>query len=458
MALVGLGGEFLNINRKLCDILGYEPEALVGLTFQDVTHPEDLQADRDQVRRLLAGELEAYSTEKRYVRRDDSIVRARLTVSVVRGPAGEALYVSGVEEVTGSEPFERSLKESEARFRYLVQNSSDIIALLKPDGRVAYVSPAMERVLGRAPQDRIGHSAFELMHPEDAERARQLFREGLMNPGVPLSIEVRMRHGDGSWRHMEVTGTNLLSEPIIEGIVVNTRDITERKRAEEELRAANEELKAFSYSVSHDLRAPLRSIDGFSLILLEDHQRRLDEVGRDYLRRVRAASQRMHRLIDDLLDLARVTSAELRRERVYLSALAREVSEELLRGDPAREVAFAIQKELEVEGDPRLLRIVLENLLGNAFKFTRYQSNAKIEVGFDADSGAYRVRDNGAGFEMAHAENLFVPFSRLHREEEFDGTGIGLATVARIVRRHGGTVWAEGEPGEGAVVYFTLSL
>jgi PAS domain S-box-containing protein len=381
-----------------------------------------------------------------------------LDVSLVHGPSGEALYVSGVEEVTRSEPFERSLKESEARFRYLVQNSSDIIALLKPDGRVAYVSPAMERVLGRAPQDRIGHSAFELMHPEDAERARQLFREGLMNPGVPLSIEVRMRHGDGSWRHMEVTGTNLLSEPIIEGIVVNTRDITERKRAEEELRAANEELKAFSYSVSHDLRAPLRSIDGFSLILLEDHQESLDEVGRDYLRRVKAASQRMQRLIDALLDLARVTSAELRRERVYLSALAREVSEELLRGDPAREVAFAIQKELEVEGDPRLLRIVLENLLGNAFKFTRYQSNAKIEVGFDADSGAYRVRDNGAGFEMAHAGNLFVPFSRLHREEEFDGTGIGLATVARIVRRHGGTVWAEGEPGEGAVVYFTLSL
>jgi signal transduction histidine kinase len=202
----------------------------------------------------------------------------------------------------------------------------------------------------------------------------------------------------------------------------------------------------------------LRSIGGFSLILLEDHQESLDEVGRDYLRRVRAASQRMHRLIDDLLDLARVTSAELRRERVYLSKLAREVSEELLRGDPAREVAFSIQKELEVEGDPRLLRIVLENLLGNAFKFTRYQSNAKIKVGFDADSGAYRVRDNGAGFEMAHAENLFVPFSRLHREEEFDGTGIGLATVARIVRRHGGTVWAEGEPGEGAVVYFTLSL
>lgn len=459
MALVSPGGEWVDVNQKLCGILGYEREGLIGMTSRDVTHPEDLHADHDHLRRLLAGELEAYSTEKRYIRKDGSIVRIKLTVSLVQGPTGETLYfVSGVEGATGHEPFERALKESESRFRYLVQNSSDIIALLRPDGSVAYVSPAMERVLGRDPQDRIGHSAFELMHPEDAERARRLFREGLSNPGVPLSIEVRMRHGDGSWRHMEVTGTNLLSEPIVEGIVVNTRDITERKRAEEELRAANEELEAFSYSVSHDLRAPLRSIDGFSRILLEDHWESLDEDGRDYLRRVRAASQRMDQLINDLLDLARVTSAELRRERVDLSALARDVSEGLLREDPAREVAFSIQEGLEAKGDSRLLKIALENLLGNAFKFTRNESRAEIEVGFDADPGAYRIRDNGAGFEMAHAEKLFVPFRRLHREKEFDGTGIGLATVARIVRRHGGKIWAEGEPSKGAVFYFTLSL
>lgn len=459
MALVGLDGKWVDVNQRLCALLSYECEGLVGMTSQDVTHPDDLHADRGQARRLLAGELDAYSTEKRYVRKDGSIVRAKSTVSLVQGPSVETLYlVSGVEEVTGQGPSERAREESEARFRFLIQNSSDIIALLKPDGSVAYVSPAMERVLGRDPRDRIGHSAFELMHPEDAGRAQSLFREGVSNPGVPLSIEVRMRHGDGSWRHMEVTGTNLIAEPIVEGIVVNTRDITERRQALEELRAANEELKAFSYSVSHDLRAPLRSIEGFSRILLEDHWASLDEEGRDYLRRVRAASQHMDQLINDLLDLARVTSSELRRERVDISALARDVSDELLSGDPTREVAFSIERGLETRGDPRLLKIALENLLANAFKFTRKEESAEIEVGFDADSGAYRISDNGAGFEMGHAERLFVPFGRLHREKEFEGTGVGLATVARIVRRHGGTIWAESAPGKGAAFFFTLFM
>lgn len=458
MALVGLGGEWLDVNQRLCAILGYEREALVGKTSRDITHPDDLHADRGQAQRLLAGELDAYSTEKRYVRKDGSIVQAKSAVSLVHGSSGKTLYlISGVEEATGRGPFERAREESEARFRFLVRNSSDIIALLKPDGSVAYVSPAMERVLGRDPQDRIGHSAFELMHPEDAEKARSLFREGISNPGVPLSVEVRMRHGDGTWRHMEVTGTNLIAEPIVEGIVVNTRDITERKQAVEELRAANEELKAFSYSVSHDLRAPLRSIEGFSQILLEDHWESLDEEGRDCLKRVTAASQNMYRLINDLLDLARVTSSELLRDRVDISALARDVSDGLLRADPAREVAFSIEEGLETRGDPRLLKIALENLLANAFKFTRKEKRAEIEVGFDADSGAYRISDNGAGFEMARAEKLFVPFGRLHHERDFDGTGIGLATVARIVRRHGGTIWAEGEPGTGAAFFFTLS-
>ena len=457
MTLVGLNGEWLAVNQKFCEILGYEREELLTLTFRDIIHPEDLEADLDQAHRLLSGESEAYSTEKRYVRKDGSIVHAKLVVSLVQELTREPRYFSIIEETTKRLHVESAVKDSEARFRYLVQNSSDIIALLRPDGVVTYVSPAMERVLGRDPQDRVDHSAFELMHPEDAEKARNLFREGLLNPGVPLSIEVRMRHGDGSWRHMEVTGTNLLSEPIVEGIVVNTRDITERKLAVAELRAVNEELEAFSYSVSHDLRAPLRSIDGFSQILLEDYWERLDDSGRDYLQRVRASTQRMYRLIDDLLNLARVTNAEFRRERIDLSALAQEVSEELQRGDPERDVAFSIQKGLKADGDPRLLRIVLENLLGNAMKFTRNESTAKIEIGFDTDSGAYRVRDNGTGFNMAYAEKLFAPFSRLHREEEFEGTGVGLATVARIVRRHGGMIWAEGELGEGATFYLTLS-
>lgn len=236
------------------------------------------------------------------------------------------------------------------------------------------------------------------------------------------------------------------------------REIAERKKAEEALEVANKELEAFSYSVSHDLRAPLRSIDGFSQALLEDYTERLDEQGRDYLHRVRAASQRMAQLIDDMLKLSRVTRAELSREEVDLSALAQEIAVELRRAQPGREVEFTVASGLRVHGDPKLLRIVIENLLGNAWKFTGKRSGARIEFGMTHRDGkpAYFVRDNGVGFDMAYAGKLFGAFQRLHDSREFPGTGIGLATVQRVIHKHGGRVWAEGEVEKGATFYFTL--
>ncbi len=234
------------------------------------------------------------------------------------------------------------------------------------------------------------------------------------------------------------------------------------ERAGRELEGVNRELEAFSYSVSHDLRAPLRSIDGFSQILLEDYSDELDEEGRDYLGRVRAASQRMGRLIDDLLGLSRVTRSALNRKRVNLSSLAREVVEELREARPERAVEFSAQKGLEVRGDPRLLRVALWNLIGNAWKFTEKEPEAKIEFGLDEELSrrgrvpVYYVRDNGVGFEMAYADKLFGAFQRLHGANEFEGTGIGLATVQRIIHRHGGRIWARGEVGRGATFYFTL--
>jgi signal transduction histidine kinase/sensor domain CHASE-containing protein len=234
------------------------------------------------------------------------------------------------------------------------------------------------------------------------------------------------------------------------------------EHANRELEATNRELEAFSYSVSHDLRAPLRSIDGFSQILLEDYANELDEDGKDYLGRVRAASQRMGRLIDDILGLSRVTRGTMNRDRVDLSSLAEEVAEGLREGRPEREVKFSIQKGLKVWGDSRLLRVALENLIGNAWKFTGKEPEARIEFGVDEELSrrgripVYYVRDNGAGFEMAYANKLFGAFQRLHGSDEFEGTGIGLATVQRIVHRHGGRIWAKGETGRGATFYFTL--
>ena len=243
------------------------------------------------------------------------------------------------------------------------------------------------------------------------------------------------------------------------------QEVTERKRAEGEIKhyaaqleAANEELEAFSYSVSHDLRGPLRRMDGFSRMLLEKHTDELDEQGRHYLDRVRAGSQQMGELIDDLLKLSRITRSEMTRGPLDLSAIAPRIADELRQTQPGRDVEFVLQKGITVEGDGQLLRVVMENLLGNAWKFTGKQDKARIEFGTEEREGqkVCFVRDNGAGFDMAYAEKLFGAFQRLHRVDEFEGTGIGLATVQRIIHRHGGRVWAEGAIGKGATFYFTL--
>jgi signal transduction histidine kinase len=242
-------------------------------------------------------------------------------------------------------------------------------------------------------------------------------------------------------------------------------EIEERKRVEAriqavntELLSANKELEAFSYSVSHDLRAPLRSIDGFSLALLEDYADKLDEDGKDYLRRVRAATQRMGILIDDLLGLSRVTRTEMRLEKTDLGAIARSISAELQKTQPERLVEFRIEEGIEAVVDSHLIRIALENLLGNAWKFTSKRESARIEFGSTRCDGRLTcyVRDDGAGFDPAYASRLFGAFQRLHDKNDFPGTGVGLATVQRIIHRHGGRIWAESAVEKGATFYLTL--
>jgi two-component system, NtrC family, sensor kinase len=238
------------------------------------------------------------------------------------------------------------------------------------------------------------------------------------------------------------------------------RAIAEAKAAlVDELERKNKELEAFSYSVSHDLRAPLRSIDGFSVALLERYADALDPKGRDYLQRIRAAARRMAELIDALLDLSRLNRGEFYSTSVQLSAIAESIAEELKRADPERAVTFNICPHLVANGDGSLIRVLFDNLLGNAWKFTSKTTAARIEFGAQVEPHrtVYFVRDNGAGFNMAYAQRLFSPFQRLHKEADFPGTGIGLATVERIVGRHGGRAWAESAVGQGATVFFTLA-
>jgi len=223
------------------------------------------------------------------------------------------------------------------------------------------------------------------------------------------------------------------------------------------LKVANRELEAFSYSVSHDLRAPLRTLDGFSSALIEDYGDELGETGEDYLNRIRAASQRMARLIDDMLLLSRLTRSDMRRHEIDLTPLAEEVIDNLREAEPDRAVDVRIEAGLMASADERLVRVLLQNLIGNAWKFTSRQEQASIEVGrANGDPGVFCVRDDGVGFDMSYADKLFGAFQRLHSSGEFEGTGVGLATVQRIVHRHGGRAWAESEPGAGATFYFTL--
>ena len=250
-----------------------------------------------------------------------------------------------------------------------------------------------------------------------------------------------------------IAAITLRMHQVLAGLEDRVRERTE------ELAALNRELESFAYTVSHDLRAPLRAIDGFSLALLEDEGERLGAHGREHLRRIRAAAQRMAQLIDALLGLAQVTRGEVRMEVVDLSAVAHEVLESLRRIHPGRRVEATVRGGARVRGDPRLLWTLMENLIGNAWKFTRDREVARIEFGWEDHRGerVYYVRDNGVGFDMAYADKLFRPFQRLHSTSEFEGTGIGLAAVRRVVERHGGRVWAEGAPDAGATVYFTLA-
>jgi light-regulated signal transduction histidine kinase (bacteriophytochrome) len=237
---------------------------------------------------------------------------------------------------------------------------------------------------------------------------------------------------------------------------VQNRDIMLRRRTLE-VETANRDLESFASAVSHDLRAPLGSISGFAQALDEDYGASLDPGAREYLFWIRESARQMSSLIDGLLQMSRLARTEMKRSEVDLSAIARDIAASLQRGEPERDVAFTIPEGVTANGDERLLRAVLENLIGNAWKFTSKRRNARIELGVRYDEGhpAFYVRDNGAGFDPTHSAKMFRPFQRLHSDKEFGGTGIGLATVQKIVQRHGGKAWAEGEPDRGATVYFT---
>lgn len=324
------------------------------------------------------------------------------------------------------------------------------------------VNAATEKVTGVDRQQLMGSDFSEYF--TDPEKAREGYQE-VYAKGFVIDYLLGIRHTSGRVADVLYNATVYKNESgNVAGVFAAARDITQRKLAEEQLASANKELESFTYSVSHDLRAPLRGIDGWSLALLEDYGDQLDVNGCEYLGVIRSETQRMGQLIDDLLQLSRVSRAELKREPVDLSAIARVVTARLQQAEPERTIDFFIEPDLTAQGDAHLLEIVLTNLLGNACKFTGSRAIAQIEFCRSVEQdpqtklpvAMFMVRDNGVGFDMAHAQKLFGAFQRMHRSSEFPGTGIGLATVQRIVHRHQGKIEGNAELGQGATFTFTL--
>lgn len=361
---------------------------------------------------------------------------------------------------------ERKKAEEQLRIQSAALTSAaNAILLTNTEGAILWVNPAFTKLTGYAASEVIGKNPRILNSGKQSpEYYKSLW--DTISSGKVWQGEVINKRKDGSLYTENMTIAPVRSK---DGEIVNfvaiKEDITLHKKLEEELshraaelEAANQELEAFSYSTSHDLRSPLRSIDGFSQALLEDYGDKIDEQARDFLKRIRTATQRMGQLIDDLLKLSRITQTQLTRKETDLSGLARHIIARLKEAEPDRHVELVIAPGLVAKCDKQLITVAFENLISNAWKFTSKLPSARIEFGTAAIEGkpAYFIRDNGAGFDMAYAAKLFMPFQRLHSATEFPGTGIGLAIVSRIIARHGGRIWAEGTTGKGAAFYFTL--
>ena len=463
MVIVDRDGRIVLVNTqterlfdyKRGDLVGQPVEILVPQRFRNAHPDHRMRYFADPKVRAMGGSLELYGR-----RRDGSEFPVEISLSPLE-TAGGVLVSSTIRDVTER----RKAEEQRFQLAAIVDSSDDAIIGNSLDGTIISWNRGAELLFGYTAAEALGQPLAMLLLPGRIGEEPEIIAR-IQHGERVQSFETVRRRKDGRDLDVSVTISAIHdSRGNVIGASKLARDVSARKRAEESLARAKEaaelasrELESFSYSVAHDLRAPLRGIDGFSQVLLEDYSEKLDAEGQRYLNRVRESAQHMAQLIESLLNLARVTRGDIRRERVDLSELSRATAGRLKTGQPERDVEIRIGDAPGVEGDARLLGLVLENLLGNAWKFTRKQAKAQIEFGSTQDNGqtVFFVRDNGAGFDMKFAAKLFGVFQRLHSSREFEGTGIGLATVQRIVIRHGGRIWAEAQVGDGATFFFTL--
>ena len=472
------------VSPQIKDLLGYTPEEWLAdpIFWIKALHPEDRQRVLDEIKHI-AGTGEPFDREYRMIARDGSVVWVRDQATLLRDEKGHPFAWQGLmSNITERKLAENLIREREALLNTVTQNTPDTILQVNREGMITFVN---HLIPGLPMEEVIGSSIYKWVPEEQYPILSSTFDKAFSS-GKSGEYESAGPGPNGESRTYFVRVKPILIGGKTANAIYTATDVTAIKQAEEQihrlnaeleqrviertaqLQVANKELEAFTYSVSHDLRAPLRAVHGFSQALLNKHADALDDQGRHFLDRIQQNTSRMGLLIDDLLSLARLTRREMKQDTVDLTRLAREIDADLRAqesGESGRVVKFEVEDQLKAQGDAGLIQILLQNLLGNAWKFTSTRAEAEISFGRAQSSRSspeaqtetvYYIKDNGVGFNTAYADKLFGAFQRLHSEAEFSGTGIGLATVQRIVHRHGGRIWAEAEIDKGATFYFTL--
>ncbi len=474
MCLTSTDGKFLKVNSKLCQMLGYSNDELLNTTFQKITHPDDIAQSNSSVEKAINKQSDILRFEKRYLHKDGKVIWSDVSSSLLRDIDGKSLYfITHIVDITERKRAVEALKNREDRLSAIIRVAPTGIGLVI--NRVLIeVNDVLCNMLGYSAEELIGKDSL-FLYPDKKEydyvgeyKYKQISEKG------SGSLETMFKKKNGEIIDVLMSSTPLDISDLKLGVGFTALDITKRKKAEFEIKklneeleqrviertaqleTANKELESFSYSVSHDLRTPLRALDGFANILLQDYAPILDDEGKRMLNIIIANSNRMGILIDDLLSFSRLGRQELTISKTDMYKMANSVYTELATDHD--KIEFQLLQIPEAMGDPSLLQQIWVNLISNAIKFTSVKTHRVIEIGSSTDGQeiVFYVKDNGAGFNMDYSNKLFKVFQRLHSVREFEGTGIGLSTVQRIVQRHGGRVWAEGKVNEGATFYFTL--